>query len=304
MSWSRPEISRSIFFGVHCGLSAVRDYWSGKKRDPIATTISFKSIIESSWFLKKVDNWNWILNITLLLARFTSRGYTLASGVYALGVPYKIFGVVHPAQFFIPKHGTSYHDEILLKITRVWYNSLAWYTLCADNLTVLEKSVVPFFVVLIFFVFLVFRGFSGVQGLEDDFVKICGVGMEMVTGELDSTLATTFRCIPSAQTELAYVCAQLFVHRVCAQLFVQQSLQTTGCKNRARWFLKKCLNLESQASELGKTDERKDFNLILRIHVHVLIFSVEELLASLYILKVDSGSFQAGIGKPPEPRTW
>ena len=33
------------------------------------------------------------------------------------------------AQFFIPKHGTVYHDEILLKITRAWYSSLAWYTL-------------------------------------------------------------------------------------------------------------------------------------------------------------------------------
>jgi len=41
-----------------------------------------------------------------------------------------------PAQFFIPKHGTAYHDEIFLKITRAWYNSLAWYTLCAENLIV------------------------------------------------------------------------------------------------------------------------------------------------------------------------
>ena len=72
----------------------------------------------------------------------------------------------------LPKHGTAYHDEILLKITPAWYSSLASHTLCAENLTVLEKSVVPFFVVLIFFVFLVFLGFSGVQGLEDDSLKI------------------------------------------------------------------------------------------------------------------------------------
>jgi len=52
---------------------------------------------------------------------------------------------------------------------------LAWYTLCAKNFTVLEKSVEPFFVVLIFVVLLVFPGFSGIQGLEDDFVKMCGV---------------------------------------------------------------------------------------------------------------------------------
>jgi len=106
----------------------------------------------------------------------------------ALGVPSKKFGVVHPAQFFIPKHGTAYHDEILLKITRAWYSSLAWYTLCAENLTVLEKRVEPFFVVLIFFVFLVFPGFSSVQGLENGFVKICGTGTEMAAGELDSVL--------------------------------------------------------------------------------------------------------------------
>jgi len=37
---------------------------------------------------------------------------------------------------------------------------------------VLEKSVEPFFVVLIFVVLLVFPGFSGIQGLEDDFVKM------------------------------------------------------------------------------------------------------------------------------------
>jgi len=32
----------------------------------------------------------------------------------------------------LPKHGTAYHDEFFLKITRAWYNSLAWYTLCAE----------------------------------------------------------------------------------------------------------------------------------------------------------------------------
>ena len=55
MSWSRPEISRSIFFQVRRGFPVVRDYWSGKRRDPIATANSVKSIVESSWFLKKVD---------------------------------------------------------------------------------------------------------------------------------------------------------------------------------------------------------------------------------------------------------
>jgi len=77
-----------------------------------------------------------------------------------------------PCTILYPGTGDWYHDEILLKITRAWYISLAWYTLCAEHLTVLEKSVEPFFVVL---VFLVFPGFSGVQGLEDDFVKTCGV---------------------------------------------------------------------------------------------------------------------------------
>jgi len=47
-----------------------------------------------------------------------------------------------------PRNGTAYHDDILLKITPAWYSSLAWYTLCAENLTVLEKSVEPFFVLL------------------------------------------------------------------------------------------------------------------------------------------------------------
>ena len=55
MPWSRPRISRSIFFLVHRGFRVVCDYWSGKRRDPIATANSIKSIVESSWFLKKVD---------------------------------------------------------------------------------------------------------------------------------------------------------------------------------------------------------------------------------------------------------
>jgi len=55
---------------------------------------------------------------------------------------------------------------------------LAWYTLCAENFIELEKSVEPFFVVLIFFVFLVFLGFAGIQGLENDFVKMCNVQQE------------------------------------------------------------------------------------------------------------------------------
>ena len=85
----------------------------------------------------------------------------------------------------------------------------------------------------------------------------------MVVGELDSVLATTSRCMPSSQAELACVCAQRFVHRVCAQLFVHPSLQTTGCKKssalqRAR-FLNKRPSLESQASELGETAEQPRF---------------------------------------------
>jgi len=71
--------------------------------------------------------------------------------------------------------------------------------------------------------------------LEDDFVKICGTGKEMVEGELDSVLATTSRCIPSVQAELACVCAQSFVYRFYDQLFVHPSLQMTGCKNRKRY---------------------------------------------------------------------
>ena len=59
-------------------------------------------------------------------------------------------------------------------------------------------------------------------------------GSDMVAGDLDSVLATTSRCIPSAQAELDCMGAQRFVHRVCAQLFVHPSLQTTGWRNRAR----------------------------------------------------------------------
>jgi len=91
-----------------------------------------------------------------------------------------------------------------------------------------------FFVVLIFFVFLVFLDFSGVQGMEDDFVKICGTGIEMVVGELDSVLATTSRCMPSAQAGLACVCAQRFVLCVCAQLlFIQTFKQQVAKTERA-----------------------------------------------------------------------
>jgi len=92
----------------------------------------------------------------------------------ALGVPGKKIGVVHPAQFFIPERGTAYHDEILLKITRAWYSS--WRgTHFVLRISQYSKRVLShFFVVLIVFVFLVFPGFSGVQGLEDDFVKMCG----------------------------------------------------------------------------------------------------------------------------------
>jgi len=46
-----PDLQVNIF-QVHCGFPVVRDYWSGKRRDPIATVNSVKSIVESSWFLK------------------------------------------------------------------------------------------------------------------------------------------------------------------------------------------------------------------------------------------------------------
>ena len=36
-------------------LLVIRDHWCQKKREPIATANSVKSILESSWFLKKVD---------------------------------------------------------------------------------------------------------------------------------------------------------------------------------------------------------------------------------------------------------
>ena len=48
------HVQRSLgqYFQVHRGFPVVRDYWSGKRRDPIATVSSVKSILESSWFLK------------------------------------------------------------------------------------------------------------------------------------------------------------------------------------------------------------------------------------------------------------
>ena len=54
MPWSRPRISRSIFSGPSW-FPVVWDYWSSNRRDPIATANSVKFIVESSWFLKKVD---------------------------------------------------------------------------------------------------------------------------------------------------------------------------------------------------------------------------------------------------------
>jgi len=143
----------------------------------------------------------------------------------------EICTILHPqAWYSIPWRDSPENHPSVVQLPGVVYT----FELCAENLTVLEKNVEPFFVVLIFLGFLVFPGFSGVQGLEDDFVKICGAGTEMVAGELDSVLATTSRCIPSAQAKLACMCAQRFVHRVWAQLYVHPSLQATGCKNRAR----------------------------------------------------------------------
>jgi len=49
-----PDLQVNIF-EVHRGFPVVRDYWSGKRRDPIATANSVRSIVESSWFLEKVD---------------------------------------------------------------------------------------------------------------------------------------------------------------------------------------------------------------------------------------------------------
>jgi len=40
---------------------------------------------------------------------------------------------MYPAKLFIPKHSTTYYDEILLNISRVWYSFLAWFTLCAET---------------------------------------------------------------------------------------------------------------------------------------------------------------------------
>ena len=58
-------------------------------------------------------------------------------------------------------------------------------------------------------------------------------------------------------------------------------LQKSSALQRAL-FLNKHPSLESQASELGEKQlSSHDFKSILRIYVHVLIFSVAELLASL-----------------------
>ena len=38
-------------------LPVIRDHWCQKRRKPIVTANSVKSIVESSWFLKKVDGW-------------------------------------------------------------------------------------------------------------------------------------------------------------------------------------------------------------------------------------------------------
>jgi len=50
--------SSGQYFSSPSWFPMVCDYWSGKRRDPIATANSVKSIVESSWFLKKVDEFS------------------------------------------------------------------------------------------------------------------------------------------------------------------------------------------------------------------------------------------------------
>ena len=73
------DLQVNIFL-VHCGFPAVRDYWSGKRKDPIVTANSVKSIVESSWFLNtgrrtKFDPWKslWFFELFLELSPFEFR---------------------------------------------------------------------------------------------------------------------------------------------------------------------------------------------------------------------------------------
>ena len=53
---SRSKNLRSGHLVPH-ELLVIRDHWCQKRREPITTANSVKSIVESSWFLKKVDGW-------------------------------------------------------------------------------------------------------------------------------------------------------------------------------------------------------------------------------------------------------
>ena len=55
-SMARTENLRSGRSIPH-DLLVIRDHWCQKRREPITTANSVKSIVESSWFLKKVDGW-------------------------------------------------------------------------------------------------------------------------------------------------------------------------------------------------------------------------------------------------------
>ena len=60
-NWSASDVFHSRTKNLRSGRSiphdllVTRDHWSQKKREPTATANSVKSIVESSWFLKKVD---------------------------------------------------------------------------------------------------------------------------------------------------------------------------------------------------------------------------------------------------------
>ena len=68
-NWSASDVFHSRTENLRSGRSiphdllVIRDNWCQKKREPIATTNSVKSIVESSWFLKKVDIWDGKLGI-------------------------------------------------------------------------------------------------------------------------------------------------------------------------------------------------------------------------------------------------
>ena len=81
---SRTESFRSGRSILH-DLLVIRDHWCWKKREPIATANSVQSIVESSWFLKKVDyghNENWFFKYFGL---YILIGSYMSSFMYAPG---------------------------------------------------------------------------------------------------------------------------------------------------------------------------------------------------------------------------